>query len=126
MSLIRFSYRFWTRKTQFHLLFFHLQNAKTSLNWPNSSSLHLALGVSVSDVGRQFNCHRNTVLKLRQRYEGSRNVGDRPRADRPRLTMWSRVLFSNLFRFNLSTADKRIRVFRQKVERFAQNPSVIE
>jgi len=34
--------------------------------------------------------------------------------------MWSRVLFCDESRFNLSTADGRIRVFRRKGERFAQ------
>jgi len=35
--------------------------------------------------------------------------------------MWSRVLFSDEPRFNISIADGRVRVFRWKGERFAQN-----
>jgi len=48
--------------------------------------LQLAPDVSVSDVARQFNCHRNTVLNLLQRYESSERVLDGPRSGRARVT----------------------------------------
>ena len=48
--------------------------------------LQLASGVNVSDVARQFNCHRKTVLSLRQRYECFGRVRDIPRIGRPRVT----------------------------------------
>ena len=35
--------------------------------------------------------------------------------------MWSGVLFSDESQFNLSTADRRVRVFSRKGKRFAQN-----
>jgi len=35
--------------------------------------------------------------------------------------MWSRVQFSDESQFNLTTAHERVRVFRRKCERFAQN-----
>ena len=160
--------------------------------------LQLASGVSVSDVARQFNCHRNTIIKLQHRYHQTDSVKDRPRSGRPKATtlrqdryltlmhlrnrfktatstanelgvsrdtilsrlrananpikarrpyvgqvltnrhralrqvwarrhlrwnraMWSRVLFSDEARFNVSHADGRVRVFRRKRERFAPN-----
>jgi len=48
--------------------------------------LQLAYSVSVSEVARQFNRHRNTFSNLRQRYEGFGSVLDRPRIGRPRVT----------------------------------------
>jgi len=48
--------------------------------------LQLASGVSVFDIAKQFNWHRNTVLTLRQRYEGYGSVRDRSRTGRPRVT----------------------------------------
>jgi len=55
-------------------------------NEPVQVLLQLASGVSVFDVAKQFSCHKNTVLKLRQRYEGSGKVRDQPRTGRPRVT----------------------------------------
>ena len=160
--------------------------------------IELASGVNVSDVARQFNCHRNTIINLQQRYLETSSIKDRPRSGRPRVTsirtdryitlthlrqrfktatstahelgvarqtilnrlrknvnplrprrsyvgqiltrrhrnlrslwarrylrwnraLWSRVLFSDESRFNLSTCDGRVRVFRRKGERFAPN-----
>ena len=48
--------------------------------------LQIAPGVSAADVARQFNCHRNTIINLRNRYHQSGNVGDRPMSGRPSVT----------------------------------------
>ena len=158
----------------------------------------LARGDNVSNVSRAFGSHRNTIIQLRQRFQQTGGVADRPRPGRPRVTnprtdrfitlthlrrrfqtatgsarqygiskqivlhrlrqarqpirprrpyvgqvltvrhraarlqwaqrhfrwvrqQWARVLFSDESRFNLSHHDSRIRVFRRKGERFADN-----
>ena len=157
-----------------------------------------ARGDNVSNDSRAFGCHRNTIIRLCQRFQQTEGVADRckpgilrvtnPRTDRfitlthlrhrfqtvtssarqygigkhtvlrrprqarqpirPRrpyvgqvLTsrhraarlqlaqwhfrwgrqQWARVLFSDESRFNLSHHDGRIRVFRRRGERFADN-----
>ena len=42
-----------------------------------------ARGVNVSNVSRAFGCHRNTIIRLRQRFQQTGGVGDRRR---PRVT----------------------------------------
>ena len=159
----------------------------------------LARGDNVSNVSRAFRCHRNTIIRLRQRFQQTGWVADRHRFGRPRVTnprtdkvlyadapstsfsngdkfckavryqqtdrvappqarpathsakvalywdkclqhviglpvccghddisvlgrqQWARVLFSDESRFNLSHHDGRIRVFRRRGERFADN-----
>ena len=158
----------------------------------------LARGDNVSNVSRAFGCHRNTIIRLRQRFQQTGGVADRRRPGTPRATnprtdrfitlthlrrrfqtatssarqygiskqtvlrrlrqarqpirprrpyvgqvltarhraarlqwaqrhilwgrqQWARVLFSDESRFNLSHHDGRIRVFRRRVERFADN-----
>ena len=156
----------------------------------------LTRGVNVSNVNRAFGCHRNTIIRLRQRFQQTVAVADRRRLGRPRVTnprtdrfitlthlrrrfqtatcsarqygiskqtvlrrlrqarqpirprrpyvtqvltarhraarlqwaqrhfRWGRqqwVLFSDESRFNLSHHDGRIRVFRRRGERFADN-----
>ena len=158
----------------------------------------LARGDNVSNVSREFGCHRNTIIRLRQRFQQTGGVADRRRPSRPRVTnprtdrfitlthlrrrfqtatssarqygiskqtvlcrlrqarqlirpsrpyvgqvltarhraarlqwaqrhfrwgrqQWARVLFSDESRFNLSHHDSRIRVFRRRGERFADN-----
>ena len=162
----------------------------------------LARGDNVCNVSRTFGCHRNTIIRLRQRFQQTGGVADRRRSGRPRVTklrtdrfimlthlrrrfqtatssarqygiskqtvlrrlrqawqpirprrpyvgqvliarhraarlqwaqrnfcwgrqQWARVLFSDESRFNLSHHDGRIRVFRRRAERFADN-SLIE
>jgi len=61
-------------------------------------------------VGQVFNHrHRNARIAWARRHV------------RWTRAMWSRVHFSDESRFNLTTADERVRVFRRKCERFAQN-----
>ena len=138
----------------------------------------------VSNVSRAFGCHRNTIIRVRQRFQQTDGVADRRRPGRPRVTnlrtdrfitqthlrrrfqtatssarqysiskqidlrrprqprqpirprrpyvgqvltarhraarlQW--VLFSDESRFNLRHHDGRIRVFRTRGERFADN-----
>ena len=158
----------------------------------------LARGDSVSNISRAFGRHRNTIIRLRQRFQQTGEVADRRRPGRPRVTnpqtdrlimlthlrrrfqtatssarqygiskqtvlrslrqarqpiwprrpyvgqvltaqnraarlqwakrhflwgrqQWARILFSDESRFNLSHHDCRIRVFRRRGERFADN-----
>ena len=155
----------------------------------------LARGDNVSNVSRAFGCHRNTIIRLRWRFQQTGGVADLRRPGRPRVTnrrtdsfitlthlrrsfqtatssarqygiskqtvlrrlrqaqqpirprrpymgrvltarhraarlqwaqrhfrgQWARVLFSDESRFNLSHHDGRIRVFRRRGERFADN-----
>ena len=46
----------------------------------------LALGDNVSNVSRAFGCHRNTIIRLRQRFQHTGGVADRRRLGRPRVT----------------------------------------
>ena len=46
----------------------------------------LARGDNVSNVCRSFGCHRNTIIRLRQRFQQTCGVADRRRPDRPRVT----------------------------------------
>ena len=157
-----------------------------------------ARGDSISNVSRAFSCHRNTIIRLRQRFQQTGWVADRRRPGRPRVTnprtdrfitlthlrrrfqtatssarqygiskltvlrrfrqvrrpirprrpyvrkvftarhgdarlkwaqrhfrwgrqQWVRVLFSDESRFNVSHHDRRIRGFRRRGERFADN-----
>ena len=46
----------------------------------------LARGDNDSNVCRAFDCHRNTIIRLRQRFQRTGGVADRRRAGRPRVT----------------------------------------
>ena len=46
----------------------------------------LARGDNVSNVSRAFGCHRNTIIRLRQRFQQTDGVADRRRSGRPRVT----------------------------------------
>ena len=46
----------------------------------------LARGDNVSNVSRAFGCHRNTIIRLRQRFQQTGVVADRRRPGRPRVT----------------------------------------
>ena len=45
----------------------------------------LARGGIVSSVSRAFGCHRNTIIRLRQRFQQTGGVADRRRPGRPRV-----------------------------------------
>ena len=46
----------------------------------------LSRGDNVSNVSRAFGCHRNTIIRLRQRFQQTGGVTDRRRPSRPRVT----------------------------------------
>ena len=46
----------------------------------------LARGDNVSNASRAFGCHRNTIIRLRQRFQQTGGVADRRRPGRPRVT----------------------------------------
>ena len=46
----------------------------------------LARGNNISNVSRAFGCHRNTIIRLRQRFQQTGGVTDRRRPGRPRVT----------------------------------------
>ena len=46
----------------------------------------LARGDNVSNVSRMFGCHRNTIIRLRQRFQQTSGMADRRRPGRPRVT----------------------------------------
>ena len=46
----------------------------------------LARGDNVSNVSRAFGCHRNTIIRLRQRFQQTGGVADHRRLGRPRVT----------------------------------------
>ena len=46
----------------------------------------LARGDNVSNVSRAFGCHRNILIRLRQRFQQTGRVADRRRPGRPRVT----------------------------------------
>ena len=175
-----------------------LNMPRLNQNQPIQALTMLARCDNVSNVSRAFGCHRNTIIRLRQRFQQTGGVADRRRPGRPRITnprtdrfitlthlrrcfqmatssarqygisiqtmlrrlrqpwqpirprrpyveqvltarhraarlqwaqrhfrwgqqQWARVLFSDESRFNLSHHDVRIRVFRRRGERFADN-----
>ena len=66
---------------------------RLSLNMPglNQNQRILALtmlarGDNVSNVSRAFGCHRNTIIRFRQRFQQTSGVTDRRRPGRPRVT----------------------------------------
>ena len=46
----------------------------------------LEAGINPQDVADQFNVHRSTIVRLRQRYQETGTVSDRPKPGRPRAT----------------------------------------
>ena len=46
----------------------------------------LARGDNVSNVSRAFGCHRNTIIRLCQRFQQTGDVADRRRPGRPKVT----------------------------------------
>ena len=70
----------------------HLISQCLSLNMPRLNQNQriqaftmLARG-DVSNVSRAFGCHRNTIIRLRQRFQQTGGVADRHRPSRPRVT----------------------------------------
>ena len=71
----------------------HLISQRLSLNMPRLNQNQriqaltmLARGDNVSNVSRAFGCQRNTIIRLRQRFQQTGGVADRRRPGRPRVT----------------------------------------
>ena len=71
----------------------------------------LARGDNVSSVSRAFGCHRNTIIRLRQRFQQTGGVVDRRRPGRPRVTNPRTERFITLthlrLRFQTATSSAR-------------------
>ena len=71
----------------------------------------LARGVNVSNVSREFGCHRNTIIRLRQPFQPTGGVADRRRPGRPRVTKLRKDRFNTLThlrrRFQTATSSAR-------------------
>ena len=74
----------------------------------------LARGDNVSNVSRAFCCHRNTMIRLRQRLQQTGGVVDRRRPGRPRVTN-PRTATSSARQYGISkqTMLRRLRQARQ-------------
>ena len=70
-----------------------------------------ARGDNVSNVSRAFGCHRNTIIRLRQRFQQTGGVADRRRSGRPRVTNLRTDRFITLARlrrrFQTATSSAR-------------------
>ena len=71
----------------------------------------LARGDNVSNVSRAFGCHRNTIIRLRQRFQQTGGPTDRRRPGRPRVTNLRTDRFITLThlrrRFQTATSSAR-------------------
>ena len=71
----------------------------------------LARGDNVSNVRRAFGCHRNTINRLRQRFQQTGGVADRRRPGRPMVTNHRTDRFITLThlrrRFQTATSSAR-------------------
>ena len=71
----------------------------------------LARGDNVSNVSRAFSCHRNTIIRMNQRFQKTGGVADRRRPGRPRVTNLRTDTFITLThlrrRFQTATSSAR-------------------
>ena len=71
----------------------------------------LARGDNISNVSRTLGCHRNTIIRLRQRFQQIGGVADRRRSGRPRVTKPRKDRFITLThlrrRFQTATSSAR-------------------
>ena len=96
----------------------HLISQHLSLNMPRPSQNQriqvlsmLPRGDNVSNVSRAFGWHRNTIIRLRQRFQQTGGVADRRRPGRPRVTNPRTDRFITLMyprrRFQTATSSAR-------------------
>ena len=73
----------------------------------------LARGDNVSNVSRAFGCHRNTIIRLRQRFQQTGGVADRRRSGRPMVTnpRTDRFITLTLLRRRFQTATRSARQY---------------
>ena len=91
---------------------------RLSLNMPRlnqNQRIHaltmLARGDNISNVSRAFGCHRNTIIRLRRRFQQTGGVADRRRTGRQRVTNLRTDRFITLThlrrRFQTATSSAR-------------------
>ena len=114
----------------------HLNSHRYTTNMPrlNENQRILALtmlarGDNVTNVSRALVCHRNTVIRLRQRFQQTGGVADRRRSGRPRVTNQQTDRFITLthLRRRFQTASSTARQYgisRQTVLRRLRQPRV--
>jgi IS30 family transposase len=59
---------------------------RLSNNDRNQALGMLRAGISTREVARLFNCHQSTVVRLRQMFQTTNNMSDRPQPGQPRVT----------------------------------------
>ena len=69
----------------------------------------LACGDNVSNVSRAFGCHRNTIIRLHQRFSQTGGVADRRKPGRPRVTNPRTDRFMTHLRRRFQTATSSAR-----------------
>ena len=72
----------------------------------------LARGDNVSNVSRAFGCHRNTIIRLRQRFQQTGVVADRRRPGRSRVTNPRTDRFITLTHNRRSNGDRFCKAVR--------------
>ena len=81
----------------------------------------LARGDNVSNVSRAFGCHRNTIIRLRKRFQQTGGVTDRRRPCRPRVTNTRTDRFITLThlrrRFQTTSSARQYGISKQTVLR---------
>ena len=102
----------------------HLISQRLSLNMPRLNQnqriqalMMLARGDNVSNVSRTLGCHRNTIIRLRQRFQQTGGVADRHRSGRPRSTNPRTdryITLTNLRRRNVPNGDEYCKTVRYK------------
>ena len=96
----------------------HLISQRLSLNMPRLNQNQriqaltmLARGDNVPNVSTAFGCHRNTITRLRQRFQQTGRVADRRTLGRPRVTKSRTDRFITLThlrrRFQTATSSAR-------------------
>ena len=102
-----------------------MNSQRLSLNMPRLNQNQriqaltiLARGDNVSNVSRAFGCHRNTIMRLRQRFQQTGEVADRSKPGRPRVTNPRTDRFITLThlrrRFQTATSSARLYVISQQ------------
>nr|KAG5705303.1 hypothetical protein BaRGS_010754 [Batillaria attramentaria] len=100
----------------------------------------LQSGDTPEAVAATFQCHISTIYRLQHRFVTTGATADAQRSGRPRVTTprqdrlqwaqghlnwnnvrWQNVLFSDEIRFCIDHADRRVRVWRRRGDRYAHN-----
>ena len=98
-------------KNKFDFTALVTEHAQTESNQRLQALTMLARGDNVSNVSRAFSCHRNTIIRLRQRFQQTGGLADRRRPGRPRVTNYRTDRFITLTqlqrRYQTATSSTR-------------------